>query len=75
MKKLFLILPLILLTTACATPKTVLKSDKGQVVMCGGDRSSSASLGMIGYYLQKQVDKDCVNVFKKNGFKVIEKED
>lgn len=68
MKKLY-ILPLILLITACTTPRTVLTNAHGQIAVCGGDMSSSAAAGALGYYLQKQVDKECVQTYKDNGFK------
>lgn len=74
MKKIYLILPIILSLTACSTPKTVLRASNGQVAVCGGDMSSSIAAGAIGYYLQKNVDKECVDTYVKNGFKITEKE-
>jgi hypothetical protein len=56
---------------SCSTPKTYLQNEKnGHMIYCGGDISSSVSLGFIGYQLQKQVDKECVEEFKKNGYVV-----
>ena len=75
MKKIYLIIPIILSLTACATPKTVLKASNGQVAVCGGDMSSSVAAGFLGYYLQKKVDSECVETYTKNGFKITEKED
>lgn len=57
----------------CATPRTYLKNSKtGQVVYCGGDISSSATLGAIGYHMQKKIDQECVRNLEANGYKVQE---
>ena len=70
MKKLIYIVPLILLTAACSTPKTVLTSANGQVAVCGGSVPPSALL----YVIQKMEDKECVKLYKKQGFGVVEEE-
>lgn len=69
MKKIFTIVSVLILC-ACSTPKTVLKNDQGQVAVCGGELPH----GMIEYYLQKQVNKECVEIYKKYNFKVVEAE-
>lgn len=61
-----------LLITACATPRTLLKNDAGQVVECGGQRSGSAMFGVIGYKVQKSDAEKCVQEYEKAGFKKIE---
>jgi len=63
-------LTLCLLLVGCTTPQTVLKSKTGQVVTCGGNVTSSLSGGVIGYYIQANNDKKCVENYKKHGFKV-----
>lgn len=60
-----------LFLVSCSTPKTYLQNEKtGHMIYCGGDISSSVSLGFIGYQIQKQADKECVEEFKKNGYVV-----
>lgn len=61
--------------SACTTPVTVLKNNKDQVIMCGGNTSSSIAAGGIGYLYQKSKDKDCVERYKKEGFKVTQSEE
>ena len=73
MKKSHIILLIaIMLTSGCATPVTTLKNPQGNVATCGGDMSSSASLGLLGYYLQEQIDKECVENYKKHGYKRVD---
>ena len=64
MKKL-LILTTIILLSACSTPRTVLTNVHGQVAVCGGETASGVGM----YWLQKYVDKECVQTYKDNGFK------
>lgn len=60
----------ILLLTACSTPKYVLKNEKtGQVEVCGGNVSSSMAAGMIGYEIQKDNDRRCAEEYRRQGFK------
>jgi phage tail tape-measure protein len=59
---------------ACTTPATTLKNSKtGQVVTCGGSATGSFVGGAIGYHVQKDNDQNCVNTYKKQGFKIIDK--
>lgn len=64
----------LLLVTACATPQTVLQKD-GKVVTCGGGTAGSIAGGMVGYSIQKNNDKDCVENYKKQGFAIIKHAD
>lgn len=58
---------------ACTTPMTTLKNKKnGQVVTCGGSATGSFVGGAIGYHIQKDNEKECVDTYKKQGFDVIE---
>lgn len=55
---------------ACATPAVQLQDDAtGQVVQCGGSRSGSLAGGGLGYQLQKNKDKKCVEGYEALGFK------
>ena len=74
MKKIF-ILTMITLLSACSTPRTTLQNYYGDTVTCGGDVSSSLALGGVGYYWQKQVDKECVENYQKYGYGIIGKEE
>lgn len=57
------------LLTACATPVLMLKNPKtGQIVRCGGEKSGSMALGMIGYNIQKNTDQACANDYEAQGF-------
>lgn len=59
---------LLLLLAGCATPKTIMKNDKtGQIQACGGSVGSS----IVGHYLQKSADAQCVIDFQQQGFKII----
>lgn len=61
---------IVLSLSACTTPKTVLRNPKtGQVATCGGNVTGSLAGGMIGYYIQKSNDADCVADYAKEGFK------
>lgn len=58
---------------ACTTPTTTLKHPKTkQVATCGGNTSSSFAGGAIGYNMQKDADAECINTYKKQGFKVVQ---
>lgn len=70
MRYVLLALPL-LLVSACATPQTILQNKKGDVVTCGGDTGGSLAGGPIGYNIQKDNDKACVEAYKKKGYKII----
>ncbi len=62
-----------LLLVACATPTTTLKHPATkQVVRCGGGTEGSFAGGMIGYHIQKDSDENCVDSYRKQGFKVID---
>ena len=66
---------LLLILTACTTPKTVLKNEQtGQIAVCGGSANGSFAGGAIGYHIQKANDEECVNDYKLEGFKVIKTE-
>lgn len=67
-----MILTVSFLLASCATPQTVLKSDNGQVAVCGGNRSSAIAGGIIGYHIQKSEDANCVETHKAAGFKIVE---
>ncbi|MCE2927650.1 MAG: hypothetical protein LW823_08425 [Rickettsiales bacterium] len=73
MKKI-LLMPALLLFSACTTPMTTLRHGKTeQVVTCGGSATGSMVGGAIGYHIQKDNDNDCVKNYEKQGFKVIDK--
>ncbi len=79
MRKISLFLPsafLIIMISACTTPKTVLKHpDTGQVVSCGGNTTSSVAGGALGYYMQKSDDSECKVDYMAEGFEVIKETD
>ena len=58
--------------SGCATPSYILKNEKGQVVRCGGDTSSSMVGGYIGYSVQKTADEKCVLEWKAQGFQLVQ---
>ena len=68
-------LPLLLLLAACATPQTILQNKKGDTVACGGSSTGSVAGGMIGYSIQKDNDKQCIEEHKKKGYKIIKHSD
>lgn len=73
MTRFCLLVMMIGILSGCATPVTTLKNPKtGQVATCGGGRTASMAGGMIGYGMQKDDDKVCVDAYKNQGFKVIE---
>lgn len=48
---------LLLLLSACATPRTVMKNpETGQVTQCGGTATGSFVGGVLGYHIQKSND-------------------
>lgn len=73
MKKLIWVTTVLLLA-ACSTPRTTLSNYYGDTVTCGGDVSSSLAAGGLGYYLQKQVDKECVENYQNHGYTITEHE-
>lgn len=61
---------ILLLLTGCATPVTTLSNKRGDVVTCGGGRTGALVGGFIGYTIQEGNDKDCVDAYKSNGYKI-----
>lgn len=58
--------------TACTTPRTMLRHPgTGQVVSCGGNTSSSIVGGAIGYSIQQNSDRSCVESYQALGFQVL----
>ena len=67
---------LLLLLSACSTPRTVMRnSETGQVAQCGGSATGSLVGGVLGYQMQKSNDRKCVNEYLKQGFDTVETED
>jgi uncharacterized protein YcfJ len=61
----------LLFLTGCTTPMTTLKNPKtGQIATCGGSATGSLVGGVIGYQIQKGNDGDCIQAYKKQGFKI-----
>ena len=68
----FSVLIVLAILTACTTPKYILKNEKtGQVVICGGNMSSSVAGGILGYQLQKSNDAECTNDYLKQDFTLV----
>ncbi len=68
MKKMYF--GLILLLAGCSTPITTMQ--KGDTtVTCGGGTMGSILGGKLGYHIQKGNDKDCVDSYTSQGYKVI----
>lgn len=59
---------LLLVLSGCATPVTMLKNKQGEVVSCGGGVAGSIAGGLYGYTLQESHDKDCVNLYRAEGY-------
>jgi hypothetical protein len=68
-------LSLLLLLAACATPQTVMQNKKGETVICGGGTAGSVAGGMVGYSIQKDNDKKCIDDYKTKGYKIIKHSD
>lgn len=69
--RLIAMMALCLSLTACATPQTTLRNPTTkQVATCGGGMVGSFAGGFIGYKLEENNDAECVNNYKKLGFKV-----
>ena len=68
-------LPLLFFVCACATPQTVLKNNTDKYVTCGGSSVGSVAGGMIGYSIQQDNDKKCIDDFKKQGFVIVKHSD
>jgi hypothetical protein len=68
-------LPFLLLLCACATPLTVLQNKKGETVTCGGGTAGSVAGGMVGYSIQKDNDKKCIEEYKAQGYKITKHSD
>lgn len=64
--KRYLILLLVL--TGCSTPVTLLKNKQGNVVSCGGGTVGSIAGGLVGYTIQEGHDKDCVDLYRTQGY-------
>jgi len=58
------------LLSACATPVTTMQKGN-EYVSCGGGREWSAALGYAGYNIQRSHDRDCVNDYANQGYKVL----
>ncbi len=72
MSRLIFSLAVVTPLSACSTPTTTLKHAKtGQIVTCGGSSGASWAGGAIGYEIQKGHDADCVNTYKKQGFRAV----
>jgi len=57
------------LVAACATPKiTMTNTRTGETAECGGNVGASVMFGAMGYIVQRQIDKTCVNDHAANGF-------
>ncbi len=67
--KNILIISIVLLLSGCATPVTILKGKTGEVVNCGGGTAGSFG-GLVGYAIQESHDKECVDAYKAQGYKV-----
>jgi hypothetical protein len=53
----------------CSTPRTVLKNpDTDQVATCGGDYSA----GGVEYHVEKAQAKTCVDIYRSQGFEIVE---
>ncbi|MFO1243482.1 MAG: hypothetical protein U1E36_09875 [Rickettsiales bacterium] len=69
-------IPLLLLLCACATPETVLQNKAtGETITCGGGTAGSIAGGMVGYSIQKDNDKKCIEEHKAKGFVIIKHAD
>jgi len=63
------------LLCACTTPETILKSKDGAFVTCGGGTAGSIAGGMIGYSIQKDNDKKCIEDYKNQGYVIVKHSD
>lgn len=63
-------LTLMFLLSACATPVTTLADKKGDTITCGGGTAGSVWGGLIGYTIQEGHDKECVDHYKDEGYKI-----
>lgn len=61
---------LLLVLTGCATPLTTLSNKNGDAVTCGGGTAGSLTGGLIGYTIQEGHDKECVDRYKSQGYKI-----
>lgn len=61
-------LVLFIMLSACSTPVTMLKNKQGDVVSCGGGVAGSIAGGLVGYTIQEGHDKDCVDLYRENGY-------
>jgi hypothetical protein len=65
-----LIVSLMLVLTACATPVVMLEhSATGQVARCGGGNTGSMAGGLIGYHIEKSNDEACIADYLNRGFR------
>lgn len=60
----------LLLLSACATPVTVMQR-QDDVVTCGGGHQWSTALGWAGYHIEQHYDRECVEDYNSQGYKII----
>lgn len=71
MKKLYLLLAILVVLTGCTTDRYTMRNPKNKTeITCGGNTASSVLGGFVGYQIQKEADKECVNRLKVLGYKV-----
>lgn len=64
------IILLCLILAGCATPVVMLQNKAtGQVVRCGGGKTGSMALGLVGYNIEKDNDEQCARDYEARGFK------
>lgn len=60
----------------CSTPTTYLKDPKtGKLESCGGGNSGSIMGGYLGYSIQKENDRACVQKLREQGYRVEQTEE
>lgn len=70
MRTPLLLLVLVSTLSACATPVVMLQNKAtGQVVRCGGGKTGSMALGLVGYNIEKDNDEQCARDYEARGFK------
>lgn len=60
-----------LLLAGCTTPLTTLRGPDGRTESCGGNTSSSVAGGVVGYHIQKEADRRCVELLRNQGYEVV----
>lgn len=61
---------ILFLLSGCATPVTTLSNKHGDIVTCGGGTAGSIAGGLVGYTIQEDHDKDCVDQYKTQGYAI-----